>query len=87
MSVIRLDSRAGPHNRRAPVRNYTAVPARGEQNGVWPDCGTELSPSELQIMREDNRFKDVLWEGVRAVAISVGMAVLLMVALNLLNVQ
>jgi len=41
----------------------------------------------LKTVRENNRFKDVLWEGARAAAISVGMMIVLMAVLNLLGVR
>jgi len=87
MSVIRLDSRIGIHRRGLPDSRYCGAPARREQSGVWPDCGTELTPPELKTVRENNRFKDVLWEGARAAAISVGMMIVLMAVLNFLGVR
>lgn len=87
MSVIRLDSRVRLHRRGLPDSRHSGAPARREQSDVWPDCGTELAPSELKTVRESNRFKGVLWEGTRAVAISVGVMIVLMAMLNLLGVR
>ena len=87
MRVIRLDSRTGFREHRFPAGRHSSAPAQREQNGVWSDGGTQLSSSELKIARENNRFQDVLWEIVRAIAVSVGMVILLMAVLDLPNIR
>jgi hypothetical protein len=67
-------------------RQEIAAPTE-RASDVWPDWSTELAEAELTKAAEKNRPSVVLWEAARAIMISVGMVVLLMVGLSILHVR
>ena len=54
---------------------------------VWPDFSTELSDDRIEEQVEKNKPSIVLWEAARAVVLSVGMVIALMVVLDLLGIR
>lgn len=77
------------------TRQFHAIPRTGQRDhrssdrtsDVWPDFSTEVSDDRIAELVEKNRPSIILWEAVRAVAVSVGMVICLMAALNLLGLR
>jgi hypothetical protein len=65
-------------------RRETAVPAK-RVSDVWPDWSTEAAEAEPGNAVERNKLSVVLWEAARAIVISIGMAVIVMVILGVLQ--
>jgi hypothetical protein len=63
-----------------PWSRRDTVVSKERVSDVWPDWATELNEGELTEVAEKNRPSVVLWEALRAIVISVGMVILLMVA-------
>jgi hypothetical protein len=72
---------------------YTARKAREQKPAqehiydAWSDFSPELSEAEIKMVVHKNRLAAVLWEATRAVVISFGMVVGLMVLLAALGVR
>lgn len=87
MSVVGLNRRVGISPYRSPAPGQLGSPTSEGQSGVWPDSATEVTPAELRIVREQNRPAIVIREILQGVAVSVGMVIALITALNFLNVR
>jgi hypothetical protein len=71
------------HSRPFPTAsNVNRRQPRERVSDVWPDWSSELSEVEIEKSAEKNKAATVLWEAVRAVAVSVGMVILLMAVLS-----
>ena len=71
------------HSRSFPAAsNVNRRQPRERVSDVWPDWSSELSEVEIEKSAERNKAATVLWEAVRAVAVSVGMVILLMAVLS-----
>jgi hypothetical protein len=71
------------HSRPFPATsNVNRRQSRERVSDVWPDWSSELSEVEIGKSAEKNKAATVLWEAVRAVAVSVGMVILLMAVLS-----
>jgi len=66
------------------ARRKTAVPTE-RVSDVWPDWSTEAAGTDPAKAVEKNKLSVVLWETARAIVISIGMVILLMVILSVLQ--
>jgi hypothetical protein len=77
------------------AHQFHAIPRTEQRNrksperisDVWPDFSTEVGDDKIEKQAEKNKPSIVLWEAVRAVLVSVGMVIALMVILDLLGLR
>ena len=88
MTVIRFEDRGSARlclARKASRDSKSRVPP--VESGVWPDSATVLTHSEIERLRENNKYKDVFWDVIWGVGVSVGMVVFLIALLDVLGVK
>lgn len=82
MTIVRLGD---DHNRclHAVSRTQPRISCSQDRvSDVWPDIATELGEVEIGRSAETNRPSIVLWDAVRAIAISAGLVIFLMAVLT-----
>jgi hypothetical protein len=87
MTIVRLGD---DHNRRPHVVSRTQPRISCSQDrvsDVWPDIATELCEVEIGRSAEKNRPSIVLWDAIRAIAISAGPVICLMAVLTISGVR